>query len=174
MHLILALALFLAPDTTADLSRALTGSWVGYLEYRDYSEPPTSAKRVQLPTWLTVTQSDRGLVFHYTYDDGPNKVVDSQEFLKLDTARNTYTVSEPGHPDDIYTMSGLDALKTGLGTLVLTGSGTDNGKPAERRITLRVHRNMVEWLLETRPAQSSSQYTFRHLYRFTRAQPSAN
>ena len=48
-----------APAPTAtqpaqELSRALTGDWTGVLEYRDYSEPPASAKRVQLPTWLSI------------------------------------------------------------------------------------------------------------------------
>src|SRR5947209_10952144 len=107
MHLILAVALFLAPDATAALSRALSGSWVGYLEYRDYSEPPASTKRVELPTWLTVTPSARGLILHYTYDEGPAKVVESEELLKLDLVKNMYTISEAAHPDDTYTIADL-------------------------------------------------------------------
>ena len=45
------------------------------LEYRDYSEPPTSTKRVKLPTWLTVEADGADLKFNYIYDDGPNKTV---------------------------------------------------------------------------------------------------
>lgn len=36
--------------TERAVQQALIGDWAGYLEYRDYSEPPTSAKRVQVPT----------------------------------------------------------------------------------------------------------------------------
>jgi hypothetical protein len=63
-----------APDPARDMALALTGEWAGYLEYRDYSEPPTSTKRVQLPMWLTVRSNAAGLSFHYIYDDGPPRL----------------------------------------------------------------------------------------------------
>jgi hypothetical protein len=62
------------PDLS-DVQRALIGSWTGVLEYRDYSESPASAKRVKLPTWLTVEADGGDLRFKYVYDDGPNKTV---------------------------------------------------------------------------------------------------
>ncbi len=40
--------------TKSALTQSLVGDWVGVLEYRDYSEPLTSTKRVQLPTWLQI------------------------------------------------------------------------------------------------------------------------
>ncbi len=45
-------ALFSQQGATAnvDLQPALSGDWVGVLEYRDYSEPAGSTKQVQLPT----------------------------------------------------------------------------------------------------------------------------
>lgn len=55
------------------LTAALLGRWVGVLEYRDYSEPPTSTKRVQLPAWLTIRPVPEGVFLESTYDDGPSK-----------------------------------------------------------------------------------------------------
>jgi hypothetical protein len=162
------------PDKTQQaVHQALLGDWAGYLEYRDYSEPADSTKRVQLPTWLSVSRTPTGLSLHYVYDDGPSKVVDETEQLTLDIAKQTYTTLEAGHPAEIYQVSGFDALRDGRGKLVLTGSGTDNDKPAEQRITLTIRRNLVEWLLEVRPAGSELPFTFRHQFRFTRAQSPA-
>ncbi len=49
----------------SQLTAALVGRWTGVLEYRDFSEPPTSQKRVQLPTWLTIRNQPQGLGFEY-------------------------------------------------------------------------------------------------------------
>ena len=158
-------------DSAREASLALTGNWAGYLEYRDYSEPATSTKRVQLPTWLSVSPSAAGLSFHYIYDDGPKKTVDETEFVVLDAGKKTYTSSQTGHPAEVYAVEGLDQLREGHGQLILTGNGQDNGKPAELRLTLTIRRNLIEWLLEERPAGSSGAFVFRHFYRFTRSQP---
>jgi hypothetical protein len=159
--------------TERTLQQALIGDWAGYLEYRDYSEPPSSTKRVQLPTWLNVSQSPTGLTLHYVYDDGPGKVVGESEQLTLDLTHNTYSIGEAGHAADVYHVDGFDSLRDGYGTLVLTGSGTDNSKPAENRLTLTIRRNIIEWLLEARPAGSTEPFAFRHLFRLTRAQAPA-
>jgi hypothetical protein len=60
----------------ASLTQALIRDWVGVLEYRDYSEPPTTTKRVQLPTWLHIANTASAMQWHYVYDDDPNKVVE--------------------------------------------------------------------------------------------------
>lgn len=156
-----------------ELKSALAASWTGVLEYRDYSEPPASTKRVQLPTWLTITDSGPNgqLVFHYIYDDGPNKVVDETELVSLDAAGHTWTASDNGKPAQSYAITGTDALKAGRGQLVLTGSGEDNNKPSEQRITLQIRRNLLIVKQEARPAGSSEEFAFRHQYVFTRTQP---
>ena len=161
------------PAPAGALQQALLGRWSGYLEYRDYSEPPTSGKRVQLPTWLAITNTSHGPSLHYIYDDGPSKVVDETEEWSFDTDHRTCTIREAGHPDQSYSVTGFDTLREGRGTLVLTGSGSDNKQPSEHRLTLTVRRNLVEWLLETRPAGSADPFVFRHLFRFTRADPPA-
>ena len=152
-----------------DLNAALQGDWVGVLEYRDYSQPATSTKRVELPTWLHVAVTGEGTeTWHYVYDDGPNKTVDETATIAFDATRGTYSAAENGKPAQVYQAAGYGLLKSGRGTLVLSGGGTDAGKAAEMRVTMTVGRNLMEVLQETRPAGSQEAFAFRHLYRFVR------
>ena len=84
----------------SDLQQALTGNWTGVLEYRDYSEPATSTKRVQLPTWLTIKPTGSSQTWHYLYDDGPNKLVEETDTLSFDPSASTYTESDNGKPSE--------------------------------------------------------------------------
>jgi hypothetical protein len=154
-----------------ELTQALTGHWVGVLEYRDYSEPPSSTRRVQLPTWLNIQPASEGLRYEYVYDDGPGKVVKSQDVVVIDSGAKTYKVVDADAASDIYTIAGLEALKDGRGELVLSCPGTENDKPAEIRITLTVRRNLLTFIEETRQAGSKEPFAFRHRYVMTRAQP---
>jgi hypothetical protein len=158
-------------QTQGDLRQALTGEWTGVLEYRDYSEPPTSAKRVQLPTWLTIAPFGDKLAEHFVYDDGPTKTVEETDVVALDTLASTYSESGNGKPLQVFHVIGYDKLKSGRGDLVLTGTGTDNDKPSETRITLTIRRNLLSWTEEVRPAGSSEPFVFRHRFTFTRAAP---
>jgi hypothetical protein len=155
----------------SDLRQALLGDWTGVLEYRDYSEPPTSTKRVQLPTWLSIASSGSAQTWHYLYDDGPTKVVEETDTVSFDPANSTYAESDNSKPSRLFKVTGYDTLRNGRGQLMLTGSGTDNDKPAETRLTLTIRRNLLEILDETRPLGSSDAFAFRHLFRFTRAAP---
>jgi hypothetical protein len=152
------------------LTSALLGQWTGVLEYRDYSEPATSTKRVQLPTWLTIRQAPEGVVLDYIYDDGPNKTVFSHNALDVDLAKFLYRVVGTDSGIEQYSISGADTLKDGHGILTLLGKGKDAGKPAEVRMTWTVRRNLLSWLEEVRPEGSSEPFVFRHRYTFTRAQ----
>ena len=157
-----------ASSAMADLSAALRGEWVGVLEYRDYSEPVGSTKRVDLPTWLTIT-GDRAQSWHYVYDDGPTKTVTEDEAVTFDVEKGTFSEASGGKAPHVYRMSGFDTLKAGKGTLQMTGSGTDSGKPSEQHMVLTVRRNLLEILEEVRPAGSTEPFAFRHLYRMVRA-----
>jgi len=155
-----------AVDT--ELQRSLTGMWVGTLEYRDYSEPATSTKRVKLPTWLRVEAAEVGLRFRYVFDDGPAKVVTNEELIRIDTAAGTYeSHGTDGKLEDSYSIAGLDQLHDGHGVLVLTGKGTENNAPVAVRTTMRVGRNILEITRET--AVAGQALTFRHAYTFVRA-----
>jgi hypothetical protein len=154
-----------------DLRQALIGEWTGVLEYRDYSEPPTSTKRVQLPTWLSITALGDKLSEHFIYDDGPTKTVEETDVVTLDTTASTYSESDNGKPAQVFRVIGYDKLKNGRGEIILSGTGTDNDKPSETRITLTVRRNLLTWIEEVRPAGSAEAFVFRHRFTFTRANP---
>jgi hypothetical protein len=151
------------------LTQSLTGDWTGVLEYRDYSEPETSTKRVQLPTWLHVAPADGTLTWYYIYDDGPNKTVDETQHITLDVAAGTYTIANDHNRTEIYKVTGYTGLSSGRGTLVLLGPGTDNNKPVETRLTLTVRRNLLQLTEENRPPTGTAPFSFRHSYTFTRA-----
>jgi len=157
------------PQAQVDLTHALLGDWTGVLEYRDYSEPATSTKRVQLPTWLSITQAPTGLYFKYVYDDGPSKIVLDDLILVVDLRSNSYKTVGTDTVIQSLKISGADGLKDGHGVLTLTGQITDNGQPADLRSTWTVRRNLLSWLDETRPAGSTDPFTFRHKYTFVRA-----
>jgi hypothetical protein len=158
-------------QTRVDLRHALVGDWVGVLEYRDYSEPATSNKRVQLPTWLTIAPAGDSVTEHFTYDDGPTKTVEETETVSFDVAAATYTEIETGKPAQVFTVAGYEKLKSGRGEIVLTGATLDNDKPAETRITLTLRRNLVSWIEEVRAAHSTEPFVFRHRFTFTRSTP---
>lgn len=159
-----------ATSQQAALTQALLGRWTGVLEYRDYSEPPTSNKRVELPTWLTIRSAPEGLLLDYTYDDGPAKTVFSHSALAVNLESRTYKVLGTDAVTESYTVTNPEVLKEGHGTLALIGTGMDNDKPAEIRTTWTIRRNLLSWLEEVRPAGSTAPFSFRHRYLFTRAE----
>ena len=161
-----------SPQPLFELAAALRGNWVGVLEYRDYSEPPGSTKRVDLPTWLTIS-GDGAQSWHYIYDDGPTKTVQEDESVVFDPAKGSFSEASNGKPAHGYRVSGFEALKAGRGTLQMVGSGTDNGKPSEIHLVMTIRRNLLEILEEVRSAGSTEPYAFRHLYRMVRAQARA-
>ena len=159
-----------AADVAGEVRTALSGRWAGVLEYRDYKEPASSLKRVALPTWLQVQTAGTAQSWHYVYDDGPNKVVEEEEQVALDATLGTVTIAEPGEAPQVYKATGFSTLKAGRGTLVLSGTITDNNKPAEARLTLTIGRNMVDLLQEVRPAGTDEAFVFRHEHRFVRTE----
>jgi hypothetical protein len=153
------------------LTQSLTGDWTGVLEYRDYSEPETSTKRVQLPTWLHIAPAGGTLTWYYIYDDGPNKTVDETLHITLDVVANTFTITNDHNRTETYKVTGYTGLSSGRGTLILLGPGTDNNKPVETRLTLTVRRNLLQLTEENRPPTGTAPFAFRHSYTFTRATP---
>lgn len=158
-----------ATQTGTELQSAMSGDWTGVLEYRDYSEPATSTKRVKLPTWLNVKQTTTGLTFHYIYDDGPNKVVDETLNISFDVAGSTLRITNDKGHVETYKVDGYNGLRNGRGDLTILGPTIDNDRPAECRITIGVRRNLLTWNEEVRPT-SQVPFAFRHSYVFTRAQ----
>lgn len=162
-------AIAVTQQTASDLRQAMAGEWTGVLEYRDYSEPATSTKRIKLPTWLTVTPSSDKLTFHYIYDDGPTKTVDETLSISFDVAGSTLTITNDKGHDETYKVEGYNGLRSGHGDVTLLGPTIDNNRPAECRITIGIRRNLLTWTEEVRPT-SEIPFAFRHSYVFTRAQ----
>ncbi len=162
-------AVAVSQQTGVAVQQAMTGEWTGVLEYRDYSEPDTSAKRVKLPTWLTVKTNATGLTFHYIYDDGPNKVVDETLSISFDVPGSTLQITNDKGHVETYKVDGYDRLRDGRGDLIVLGPTIDNNRPAETRITIGIRRNLMTWTEEVRPT-SAIPFAFRHSYVFTRAQ----
>ena len=161
-----------APEsaTLTELQHSLVGSWVGTLEYRDYSEPSTSTKRVKLPTWLTIQTVGTDLRFAYIYDDGPTKTVTETSIVRIDPSGAHFTyLDEKGKVEESLSIAGWLKLQQGRGTLTLTGSSIDNGTVADVRVTIRVGRNVLEIVREAAPAGQA--LAFRHAYTFVRTSP---
>ena len=145
------------------------GDWTGQLEYRDYQ----SDKQVVLPTRLTATSSSDGRLLRlaFTYDDGRGKTVHSTETLTFFPQAKMASLSTDGeHTSNTYAMAGFDDFTaTNLGTLTLTGAGTDNNQPADVRITITLTPDSFTWRKETRPKGSTDALQLRDAYTFHRA-----
>jgi hypothetical protein len=160
-----------APSTQSaaaagSVTAPFAGDWVGVLEYRDFQ---TDA-RVQLPTWLTVKQAATAgsLELTYTDDDGPNKIVVERSTVTIDAAGNTFTItSDRDHSSDVYKIEEFKSYPANhRGKLTLTGTGTENDKKVDVRITIAIGRNLYQFVKETRlPGQ---EFLFRDGYTFTR------
>jgi hypothetical protein len=156
----------IAQQAAKEIDAALVGAWAGTLEYRDYSEPPTSNKRVKLPTWLSVSNAGDNLLFEYVYDDGPSKTVKESSLVHIDMVSAVYTTTDSTGKLHTYKIAGSDQLRSGRGVLTLTGVGAENGKPVGVRTTLRIGRNILEVMRET--ASTGQAFTFRHSYTMVR------
>jgi hypothetical protein len=167
----LALACGLAGQTVVpsreQIYAGLVGEWTGQLEYRDFS----SDERVVLPAWLTLKPSadGRSLRFTYTFDDGPTKTVVESSTVTIaggkysmtsdgDQVTDTYRIEEGG------AKAGFHGLK-----FALTGTGRENDKPVDVRITVTIEQNLYRYKKETRSA--GQEFNFRDEYVMTRRAP---
>jgi hypothetical protein len=189
-----------------NVNRAFVGQWKGALEYRDF----TSNERVTLPTELIVgprelseTNTDiNSLSFRYTFDDGPGKIVRSQTAVKFDAKANVYSAQAENNGvmgkkrDEYKIVSGLDgfagdAAASAPRTLQMLGTGEENGKAVDVRITISLLGDKLTWLRETREVRTASEakddkqvnrqeskqdskaqgagFLFRHEYKLTRS-----
>ncbi len=153
-------------SATDPVSVNFLGKWTGQLEYRDY----TTNGRVLLPTWLEITNAPEGMRFAYIYDDGPTKTVRETITMKIDAGKNIATFISEDKKSSTYNIEGLkEFMTTGHGKLILTGTGVENEKKVDVRITITLRRNLYQYVKETRPA--GEEFQFRDAYTFTRATP---
>ena len=165
-----------APSEARDrVYSALLGRWKGQLEYRDF----TSNQHVKLPTRLEITRAPgadepkvpatlAALRFHYTYDDGPGKVVEETSAVTVDPAQDTYTVvNGAGTERDTYRILGLNQFAhASHGKLMLVGTGEENNSKVEVRKTISLSVRALTILKETR--LPNAKFMFRNRYTLTR------
>ncbi len=159
------LLLSLATSAGPEPSPAFVGSWVGTLEYRDYSDD----SREKLGTLLRIyrPKGSSSWVFRYVYDDGPKKVLQESQTVTLDWTHHKYvSTSEDGKDIDTYDVDGSNLKPDGTGTIVLRGKGTENRLPVEIRQTLTISDNHLDILRESQI--KGQEFKFRHRYSFTR------
>ena len=147
---------------------ALSGSWTGQLEYRDFQ----SNEHTVLPAWLDVKPSADGhsLEFTYTYDDGPTKTVTETSTVTIDPTKREYTTGSSHDHADTYRIDDLTPGKRGDNwQLKLSGTGRENDHPVDVRITITIDRNLYRLKKETR--QPGQEFQFRDAYTFTRRMP---
>jgi len=160
----IAVALYMTQKPTPNES-ALTGSWVGTLEYRDFSND----SRFALGTLLRISPSKtKGrLTFRYVYDDGPSKVIQDSEDVTFDFAKHLYqSYSSPtatAESSVIDQSSRID--EHGFGKLVLLSKGKENGMDVDFRETISVQPKQLKMLRESRlPGQP---FLYRHEYKLS-------
>jgi hypothetical protein len=142
------------------------GSWVGTLEYRDFSDN----SREKLGTLLRVFREKTSghLVFRYVYDDGPTKVVQDRDEVVIDEPTGKWTILDSaGKMNDTYDFKPpVHWSPSGKAALTLAGHATENGAAVDIRQTLTVDASTMVVLRESKlPGQT---FLFRHEYRFTR------
>ena len=142
-----------ALDAGVELARALAGSWMGRLDYRDYGDDT----RESLPTLLSVN----GLALAWTYDDGPGKTVRSAETWALTPDGKTLTITGK---DGSSTMAVAELRRSRDGglTLVLEGTGRENGREVLVRTILTRNGEALRITRQSRTA--GKPFIMRHSY----------
>ncbi len=162
-----------APQIPPQFNAHFTGSWVGTLEYRDFSAASPDAPHTKLPTSLTMRPSPdgRAINLEFTYDDGPDKLhpgtrkmVHEREILAF-TSNTALLTGTSNAQNQAYAVEGVEQFaRTGFGTLVFTGRGKENDQPADIRMTLTLAPGSFTWLKESKPAAGGGGFAFRDQY----------
>ena len=147
----------LPADATAALAKAISGSWNGTLDYRDYGDDG----RVVLPTTLDV----QGLDWSWVFDDGPGKTVRSNERWTLSGDLKTLTVAT-ANARSVARVLQFDSTSAGGLTLVTEGSARENGRLVISRVILTQKGNRLRLTQMTRVA--GEPFLMRHSYGLTR------
>jgi hypothetical protein len=147
---------------------SIAGKWEGTLEYRDYGNDG----RVTLPTTMTAetTADGSSLTLRFRYDEGRGRVVESTESIRIDPEKSLFIEeSDGGKYRGEFRLSGLDSFAAkATGTLLLSGTGEENGRKVEVKKTLEIKTDGFSLLKETRLPDKP--FLFRNQYTFKRAE----
>ena len=137
----------------------------GELEYSDY----TTQQRTTLQTWMhTAPIGNTGAFRQRTiYDDGPGKTIYTVEVVTVSGDR--WIEGETGRGGRSLRVVSREQTPEGQ-QLRLRGSGVDDDTPVDFRYTVTLSPTSYTRLKEFRPkGKTGTPFTFRHVYRFQRA-----
>lgn len=148
------------------LKSALSGSWTGGLDYRDFR----SDKRVVLPTLMSVHDETDGDTLSFTFDDGPGKTVRSSERWAIDEDTGTLAITSSQSTDQ-FKIREIDTPAAERVTLVMDGDGREND--VKVRVRLVVTREGSELRISRLTAKPGEPLVLRDGYDLAKAaQPS--
>lgn len=146
------------PLAAADaLAGLFDGHWAGTLDYRDYGNDG----RVVLPTQL----DGKGGTLTWTYEDGPGKTVRSTERWAVTDGGTALSITRRDGTQR-YAVSECRKLDDDSLTIVLDGSGTENGAKVIKRLILTAQDKQLR--LTEMSRTPGAPFLMRHSYRLRR------
>jgi hypothetical protein len=160
-----------------DFTRGFVGSWAGQLE----TQGSSSKRQVIDPMWLTITGTldHKSLEFDAVpYSSNGAALTHRSAVITFDrdTAKAVFTANgaTPLYTAGTYDVQGLKEFeKDGRGTLILTGTETENGEPTDVRIVINLQRNLYTYNKKSHKHSSNGHedITSYETYTFTRRDP---
>jgi hypothetical protein len=151
------------PKPIPELARS-EGEWTGVLTYEDYQEPH---RRVNLPTTLRAAlDAPNEIALHFSFDDGPGKVVQSYERISIDLPGRVLVWSGLT-PSDSETCRILSSASTAGNFEIVAETTNTRGGPLE---VVRYHFTLGADTLQIAKEEGDSAETlqFRNRYVFRR------
>ncbi|HEY6413268.1 MAG TPA: hypothetical protein VIX42_06255 [Edaphobacter sp.] len=164
-----------AQTPAKDFTKGFVGSWAGQLETQDSG----SKRQVIDPMWLTITEGPdhKSLELDAIPYKSTGAAVHRSILITFDrdTAKAAFSTNgvRPLYTPGTYDLQGLKEFeKEGRGTLILTGTETEYGKPVDVRITLTLERNLYTYNKKSRKSSSDGHDDITYeAYTFTRRSP---
>ncbi len=151
------------PKPIPELSQC-EGAWTGVLTYEDYQEPH---RLVSLPTTLRAAlDAPNEITLHFSFDDGPGKVVQAYERIALDLKAGVLVWSGLT-PADAETCRILSSAGTAGKFEIVAETTTTQGGKVE---LVRYHFTLGGDTLQIAKEEGDSELTleFRNRYLFHR------
>lgn len=145
------------PVSPGPILVAMKGPWVGFLEYKDYEGPGNV--RIACMARMTADKDGQGGTWRLVFDEGPSKVLEERESFKFNAPTDQLKITSDG-VERYFKIADPQTIRAdGTGTLTLLGTGTENDKAVDVRLTYRIATRRLSILRETRVG--TAPFTFR-------------
>ena len=150
----------------------LAGEWQGTLTYRDYQ----SDRRVSIPLAMSNTVEKVGGVLHSDIQfTDPGRIIRNLDMSTLSEDGSEWialSVADGEFDEERLIIASFDKTPSGW-QVVLTGSGQDDGRPADLRITRTLSGDSFTSTKEVRlQGAPDAEWAFRNGFEVTRVVPS--